>query len=147
MGPTSFLQIVAISVGAIIGLGGLAATIWAIGKVRGVETSIELLNAANAGLREANADVRAELLRSERECAESIARLQGQNQALLDGLGDKLAEAIASRLERTLTAAAHRVIEDLARRSTDRQERYGTDADRRDGGRRSGDPDMGESTT
>lgn len=134
MDPVTFLQIVAISVGAIIGLGGLAATIWAIGKVRGVETSIDLLNSANVGLREANADLRAELTRSERECAESIARLEGQNQALLDGLGDKLANAIAARLETTLTAAAHRVIEDLSRRSTDRQERYGTDPEGRSPG-------------
>lgn len=125
MTPTTFLQIVAISIGVIVGLGGLAATVWAIGKVRGVETSIELLNAANEGLRTANADLRSELSRSEAECAKAIARLEGQNQALLDGLGDKLATAIAVRLEVTLEKAARAVIDDLAHRSSDRQSRFG----------------------
>lgn len=129
MEPVAFLQIVAIAVGAIVGLGGLAATIWAIGKVRGVETSIDLLNQANVGLRDANADLRSELARSEAECAKSIARLEGQNQALLDGLGDKLANAIAVRLEVTLAAAARQVLDDLAQRSTDRQARFGPHPD------------------
>lgn len=124
MDPIVFLEVIAVAIGAVVGLGGLAATIWAIGKVRGVETSIELLNAANDGLRLANEDLRAEHRRTEAECAKAIARLEGQNQALLDGLGDKLAEAIAARLEHSLQRVADSVVDGVAQRAADRERRF-----------------------
>lgn len=124
MSVAAFLQIIAVCIGIVVGVGGLAATIWAIGKVRGVEASIGVLNAANEGLRLANEDLRLEMTRSERQCAERVAKLEGQNQALLDGLGDKLAVAIAVRLEHTLETAATRIVDGIARRSEERERRF-----------------------
>lgn len=124
------LATLAIVVSVVVGLAGLAATLFAVAKVRGVEESVKLLNAANEGLRLANEDLRFELIRSERECAERVAKLEGQNQALLDGLGDKLATAIATRLERTLEIAARRIVDGIAQRSEDRERRFGDNADR-----------------
>lgn len=122
---SSTLATAAIAVSVVIGLAGLAATLFAVAKVRGVEESVKLLNAANEGLRLANEDLRFELIRSERECAERVAKLEGQNQALLDGLGDKLASAIASRLESTLEVAARRIVDGIAKRSEERERRFG----------------------
>jgi hypothetical protein len=108
--PVTLLEIVALAVAVVVGAGGLIATIWAVGKVKGVETSIDLLGSANEALRSANEDLRVELAHSERTCAERLARLEGQNAALLDGLGDKLAQAIAERLEPVLTDVARHVV-------------------------------------
>lgn len=105
-----FLEIVAVVVGLCVGIGGIVACIWAIGRVKGVETSIDLLSSANEALRSANEDLRVELAHSERTCAERLARLEGQNAALLDGLGDKLAQAIAARLEPILSDVARNVV-------------------------------------
>jgi hypothetical protein len=108
-----FLEILAVTVGIVVGAGGIIATIWAVGKVKGVETSIDLLSSANEALRSANEDLRVELAHSERTCAERLARLEGQNAALLDGLGDKLAHAIAARLEPVLAELARNVVEGM----------------------------------
>jgi hypothetical protein len=113
-----FLEIVAIVVGLCVGVGGIVATIWAVGRVKGVETSIDLLSTANEALRSANEDLRVELAHSERTCAERLARLEGQNAALLDGLGDKLAQAIAGRLEQVLTDLAGRVVDGITDQQT-----------------------------
>jgi hypothetical protein len=111
-----FLEILAVTVGIVVGAGGIIATIWAVGKVKGVETSIDLLSSANEALRSANEDLRVELAHSERTCAERLARLEGQNAALLDGLGDKLAHAIAARLEPVLAELARNVVEGISQR-------------------------------
>jgi len=109
-----FVELVAIVVGVCVGVGGIVATIWAVGRVKGVETSIDLLSSANEALRAANEDLRVELAHSERTCAERLARLEGQNAALLDGLGDKLAQAIAARLEPILSDLARNVVAGIA---------------------------------
>lgn len=113
MDAVSYLEIVALALGVIVGSGGIIATIWAVGKVKGVETSIDLLGSANEALRSANEDLRVELVSSERACAERLARLEGQNAALIDGLGDTLAVAIAGRLEPVLVDLARNVIEGI----------------------------------
>lgn len=123
---TVILQAIGIGVGTVVGVGGLAATIWAIGRVRGVETSIDLLNAANDGLRDANQDLRVKLEMNERECSERITRLEGQNSALLNGLGDKLATVISNRLEHVLEAATTRIVDGISQRSQDRERRFTT---------------------
>jgi hypothetical protein len=114
-----FLEIVAVAVGIVVGLGGIVATIWAIGRVKGVEASIDLLSSANEALRSANEDLRVELAHSERTCAERLARLEGQNAALLDGLGDKLAHAIAGRLEPILSELSRNLIEGMQQQRPD----------------------------
>lgn len=111
----SFLQILAVTVGIVVGAGGSLATIWAVGKVKGVETSIDLLSSANDALRAANDDLRVELVHSERVCADRLSRLEGQNAALLDGLGDKFAQAIAGRLESVLNELARNIAEGVHR--------------------------------
>jgi hypothetical protein len=107
----TLLEIAAVVLGITVGAGGILATLWAVGKVRGVETSIDLLSSANEALRSANEDLRVELSLSERKCEERIARLEGQNAALLDGLGDKLAHAIAGRLEPILSELSWNIVE------------------------------------
>jgi hypothetical protein len=107
----TLLEIAAVVLGITVGSGGILATLWAVGKVRGVETSIDLLSSANEALRSANEDLRVELSLSERDCGERIARLEGQNAALLDGLGDKLAHAIAGRLESILSELSWNIVE------------------------------------
>lgn len=115
----SLLQIVAVAIVVVVGIGGLLATIWAVGKVRGVETTLDLLATGNEALRKANEDLRLELAQSERVSAERIARLEGQNAALLDGLGDKMAHAIAQRLEPVLHDLASRLVDGIADRARD----------------------------
>jgi hypothetical protein len=110
------LEVLALALGVVVGAGGIIATIWAVGKVKGVETSIDLLGSANEALRSANEDLRVELAHSERTCAERLARLEGQNAALLDGLGDKLAHAIADRLEPVLTELARSLVDGISQR-------------------------------
>lgn len=114
----TFLQIAAVAVVVVVGIGGLLATIRAVGKVRGVETTLDLLATGNEALREANEDLRLELSQSERVCSERIARLEGQNGALLDGLGDKMAHAIAERLEPVLHDLAVRLVDGIGDRTT-----------------------------
>lgn len=114
----TLLQIAAVAVVVVVGIGGLLATIWAVGKVRGVETTLDLLATGNEALRKANEDLRLELSQSERVCSERIARLEGQNSALLDGLGDKMAHAIASRLEPVLHDLAERLVDGMDDRTT-----------------------------
>lgn len=121
---TQALQIVTLIIAVIVGLGGLTATIWAIGRVKAIEASIEVLTIANDGLRDANQDLRVKIEHSERECSERVSRLEGQNQALLDGLGDKLASVVGSKLEQVLTVAATRIVDGIAKRSEDRERRF-----------------------
>lgn len=112
----ALLEVFALALGVVVGAGGIIATIWAVGKVKGVETSIDLLSSANEALRSANEDLRVELAHSERTCAERLARLEGQNAALLDGLGDKLAHAIADRLEPVLSTLARSLVDGISQR-------------------------------
>ena len=118
MNPVTLLQIAAVAVVVVVGIGGLLATIWAVGKVRGVETTLDLLATGNEALRKANEDLRLEQVQSERICSERIARLEGQNGALLDGLGDKMAHAIAERLEPVLRDLAERLVDGIGDRTT-----------------------------
>lgn len=120
----ALLTMIAVILSIIVGLGGLAATIWSIARVKGTQQSIEVLNDANTGLREANADLRAEMLVSNNECSERVARLEGQIQALTDGLGQRLAEAIAARLEPSLALVAQRIVDGVAQRSADRERKF-----------------------
>lgn len=117
--PVALVQIAAVAIVVVVGIGGLLATIWAVGKVRGVETTLDLLATGNEALRKANEDLRLELAQSERVCSERIARLEGQNAALLDGLGDKMAHAIAARLEPVLHDLASRLVDGIADRARD----------------------------
>ena len=120
----ALLATVAVALSVIIGLGGLVATIWAIARVKGIDQSIEMLNEANAGLRLANDDLRAEMVRSAAECAERVSKLEATNEALTDGLGQRLAEAIAARFEVTMSRVADRIVEGVVQRSADREQRF-----------------------
>lgn len=130
------LQVVTLIIAVIVGLGGLTATVWAIGRVKAIEASIEVLTHANAGLRDANQDLRVKIEHSERECSDRVSRLEGQNQALLDGLGDKLANVVGTKLEQVLGLAAARIVDGIAKRSEDRERRFND---------RSSDEEEGES--
>lgn len=107
---------VAVLVAIVVGLGGISATVWAVGKVKGLELTVDLLKSGNEALRAELVDgdrrhndelARSEAARraSEAAAAERIARLEGHNAALLDGIADKLALAIGDRLEHAITAA------------------------------------------
>lgn len=112
-----WVEVVAVAIGVAMSLGGAVAFVWAVGKVKGLDVTIDLLKSGNEGLRQeiGDSDRRhaAELARLEqqlaaerRACDERIARLEGQNAALLDGLADKIAKAIAGQLERLITDVA-----------------------------------------
>jgi len=120
----ALLGMIAVTLGILVGLGGLIATIWAVARVKGIDQSIGLLNDANEGLREAYADQVAKASRDAAECGERVARLEGQIQALTDGLGQKLADAIAAHLQPALTIVADRIVEGVAQRSADREQRF-----------------------
>lgn len=120
----ALLTMITVILSIIIGLSGLVATIWAIARVKGIDQSIDLLNQANTGLREANADLRAEMVQANAECAASIAELKATNDALTDGLGQRLAEAIAARFETTMAKVADRIVDGVAERSAARERRF-----------------------
>jgi hypothetical protein len=120
MNPTNALATVILAVSAIVGLGGLAATIWAVGKVKGLELTVGVLGEGNEALRAEIADRdrrHAQQLKqledmhkaNERAAAERIARLEGHNAALADGIADHIAERIASRLESALRTLGDRI--------------------------------------
>jgi len=107
------LEVVLVVVGVVVGLGGLGAALWSVARLKGLDATVTILNAGNEALRAEIVDKErryaADLARmeqrhssAERSCAEKIARIEGQNAALLDGLGEKIAEAIAGRLDAAL---------------------------------------------
>lgn len=110
MGFEPALGIVIAITGAVGTAGGIGALLWAVGKVKGLELTVNLLKNGNEALRaelddagRRHADelgrLEAERQLDLRTAAERIARLEGHNAALLDGLADKLADAIGARLE------------------------------------------------
>lgn len=120
MSPSSVLSTVILVVGAVVGLGGIAATIWAVGKVKGLELTVGVLGEGNEALRAEIADrdrrhaVQLKNLEdmhkaNERASAERIARLEGHNAALADGIADHIAERIAARLEAALRTLGDRI--------------------------------------
>jgi hypothetical protein len=100
-------------VGLILAFAGILAALWAVGRVKGMEASITILNEANSGLRDANADLTLRLMESERICAERISNLEGQNLILAQGLGDTLVTSISDHLERALDRIVNRALERL----------------------------------
>lgn len=110
------LELVGAVIAIVVGVGGLSATIWAVGKVKGLELTVGLLSTGNEALRaeltdagrrhaEELARTEAERRASEVASAERIARLEGHNAALIDGIADKLAGAIAGKLEAAILEA------------------------------------------
>lgn len=116
----STFALILLAIGAVVGIGGLAATIWAVGKVKGLELTVDVLGKGNEALR-AELDDRdrrhASELKTvedmhrahERAAAERIARLEGHNAVLIDGIADKIAESIAVRLEVALRSLGDRI--------------------------------------
>jgi hypothetical protein len=101
----TFIQYLAVIVGLVLTVGGGAAMVWAVGKVRGVETSITILNDANDGLRKVINDLerkeardrehfQLQLHAQEKDCATKIAKLEGQVDTLTGGLADRIIAAV-----------------------------------------------------
>ncbi|NBW13043.1 MAG: hypothetical protein EBR82_33990 [Caulobacteraceae bacterium] len=110
MDLTAILETTSVVVAIVIGGSGLTATMWAIGKVKGIETTVTLLNGANEGLRNALSDerdkrqtmeyeLREQLALQERQCATEIAQLRGQVDALTGDLANRIVGLVASVLE------------------------------------------------
>lgn len=118
----STVSLVLLLVGAIVGLGGLGATVWAVGKVKGLELTVDVLGKGNEALRAELEDrdrrhseelrtVEAAHRAHERAAAERIARLEGHNAVLIDGIADRIADSIAQRLEVALRSLGDRIAE------------------------------------
>jgi hypothetical protein len=103
------IQVASLVIAAIVGLGGIASTVWSIGRVKGMDATLSMLSSGNEALRREIDDLgrrhdnevgrlkeEAELV--DRQCAERLARLEGQNNALMDGLAEKIAEAMGRQL-------------------------------------------------
>jgi len=113
MSLETLLEAVLVVLGIVGTAVGLASLVWAIGKVKGLELTVNLLKSGNEALRAELEDAgrrhAAELARlvsdhrsGEQAAAERISRLEGHNAALVDGLADRLATAIGDRLESIL---------------------------------------------
>lgn len=103
------IQLAAVIVAAVVGLGGLASTVWSVGRVRGMDSTLTILSNGNEALRREIDDLsrrhdaevermREEADRADRQCTERLARLEGQNTALMDGLAEKIADALGRQL-------------------------------------------------
>lgn len=121
------VQIIGGVIAGVVALGGVAAMLWAVSKVRGVEASLTLLNEANSGLREVIVDLekkesrdregfQRQLHAQEKECATAIAKLEGQIDTLTGGLADRIIAAVnvahttrADRIDERLTAVEHQL--------------------------------------
>lgn len=101
------------AIGLALTFAGILAAAWAVSRVKGVETSIKILNDANVGLRSANADLSAQLVESERICSERISKLEGQNEALLHSVGDSIVTSISDHLESALDRIVSRALQRL----------------------------------
>jgi hypothetical protein len=108
------IQLAAIVVSATVGLGGLASTIWSVGRVRGMDSTLAILSNGNEALRREIDDLgrrhdaevgrlKSEAEITDRQCAERLARLEGQNNALMDGLAEKIADALGRQLHFVLS--------------------------------------------
>lgn len=102
------IQIIGGVLAAILAAAGIIAIMWAVGKVKGVELSLTLLNNANEGLRKVVIDAGLEKARDrehflgqlksqELECATRVAKLEGQV-ATLSGQVDSLTTGLADRI-------------------------------------------------
>lgn len=111
------VQLVAVVVAAVVGLGGLASTVWSVGRVKGMDSTLAILSSGNEALRREIDDLgrrhddevdrlKHEAEKADRHCAERLARLEGQNTALMDGLAEKIADALGRQL--------HLVLADIA---------------------------------
>lgn len=99
------LQVIGGVVATVFALGGLAAMLWAVSRVKGVEVSLGMLDTANDGLRKVVTDLQAEKSRDrehfqlqlhtqEKECATKIAKLEGQIDTLTGNLADRIIRAV-----------------------------------------------------
>lgn len=107
MSALLLLQIVGAVVAVVVALSGIAAMLWAVSKVKGVEVSLGLLDTANDGLRKVVTDLQAEKARDrehftlqlhqqEKDCASAIAKLEGVVATLTGGLADKIIAAVSA---------------------------------------------------
>lgn len=103
------ISLVAVIISAVVGLGGLASTVWSVGRVRGMDSTLGILSNGNEALRREIDDLgrrhdtevqrlKEEADRADRLCSERLARLEGQNTALMDGLAEKIADALGRQL-------------------------------------------------
>lgn len=107
MSALFILQIVGGVVAGIVALGGVAAMLWAVSKVKGVEVSLSLLDTANDGLRKVVTDLQSEKVRDrehflaqlkaqELDCARAIANLEGVVATLTGDLAGKIISAVVA---------------------------------------------------
>ena len=117
----STAALIGLLVAAIVGAGGIAATVWAVGKVKGLELTVDVLGKGNEALRAELEDrdrrhgaelaaLSALYATNERAATERIARLEGHNAVLIDGIADRIAESIAKRLELALRSLGDRIV-------------------------------------
>lgn len=112
----SILQILSVAgavVGAVTALGGIVSAMWAVGRVKGMETTLDLLTKGEEALRHQLEDSRsqreqerkahtAEIAEERRTCGERIARLEGQMSALTEGVAKQIVVAVLDELKKEI---------------------------------------------
>lgn len=117
----------AVIVGLLLAAGGLAAFVWAVSRVRGLDVTLDLLSQGNAALRAELADgdrchaaelerhgleledLRRTFAERERACEDRIARLEGQNEALVSGIAERLADRVTERIAAAVVTVVDRL--------------------------------------
>lgn len=94
-----FLTVVGGCITGIVGIGGIVAVIWAVGRVRGLDTTLGLLVEANKGLEGAYEQLKERQADERRECAEALADLRGQLAALTGDFGREIAKTIVEAVK------------------------------------------------
>jgi protein-arginine kinase len=102
---STVLNVIALSVGLVLGVSGVIAAVWCVARVKGFDIVVNLNNELRQGLTDERAARAADLERFTKEladdrveCARSIGVLQGQVSALTDGLAEKLLSSMISAI-------------------------------------------------
>jgi hypothetical protein len=101
MDAASIVQLVLLSLGGLVAIGGVASTVWAIAKVNGMQSTIGLITAGNEELRSQLKDERETRGREQVECARQISHMQGQLDALTGDFAARLVTAVAAGMKAT----------------------------------------------
>lgn len=93
------LQLAAVAFGIFLGAAGIAAAFVAYSRVEGVAKSVVILETANAGLIDANAELARKLQAQEHDCDVKIAHLEGQVATFTSSLANQIVVAVLQALD------------------------------------------------
>ncbi len=124
------ITLIGVVAAAIVGIGGITATLWIYSRVKALEMTVHVLTTGNEGLRAEIEDkdrqhaselerITADHRAAMSAAGDRISRLEGHNAALVDGVADRIANAIGERLQQSIEGAFERLFTE-ARKGTTR---------------------------